>query len=442
MLWQLSSPHDLQEVNRPPQDTAASNNKYQIKCLKELKSTETHSVINCARFSPHQGNFIASGTDGGILRVWNLKEALQSSDSNAFSSANCGKNMQNDSFSISDLAWVGVQHLVTVSMSVAGSQSGGRCIMWDVASRSPLKVFDDKFKGFLQGCCVDPFGKYVAVQSTNRCSKFYEIRYSVSSKHTSQASSSSGTTAAPPTNSTSSPVQTRTMKNVVKLKTLTKGQNFIFRADNATMFTRRTNWSPDSLLCCMTAAALNTKDLQNVALLFLRDYFDEPICVLPVDEVVVGCAWSPVFYELREQKEPQLFPLKSVMCEGKSSEISYRQLLAVLTKKTVYIYDTHNKHPVAIIKNMHLSTLTDASFSADGMSLLVASHDGYASVIQFEEKEIGKALSVEELYTQEHLVRIGKENKMRFQKELSNVEDRLFPVRSKENNPNILNVRR
>ncbi len=45
--------------------------------------------------------------------------------------------------------------------------------------------------------------------------------------------------------------------------------------------------------------------------------------------------------------------------------------------------------PTAVIRNIHLTRLSDLSWSADGRVLIVASTDGYCSVITFADQELG-----------------------------------------------------
>ena len=45
--------------------------------------------------------------------------------------------------------------------------------------------------------------------------------------------------------------------------------------------------------------------------------------------------------------------------------------------------------PVALLCGLHFSTITDMAWSADGTHLMIASRDGYCTVVQFEEAELG-----------------------------------------------------
>ena len=45
-----------------------------------------------------------------------------------------------------------------------------------------------------------------------------------------------------------------------------------------------------------------------------------------------------------------------------------------------------------MIGNMHYATFSDLAWSADGRILIVASTDGYCSLVSFEEGELGEPL--------------------------------------------------
>ena len=67
----------------------------------------------------------------------------------------------------------------------------------------------------------------------------------------------------------------------------------------------------------------------------------------------------------------------------------YRMLFAVLTVSSVLVYDTQHPHPIARLGGLHLACINDASWTADGNTLIVCSSDGYISFIQFEAGSLG-----------------------------------------------------
>ena len=100
--------------------------------------------------------------------------------------------------------------------------------------------------------------------------------------------------------------------------------------------------------------------------------------------------------------------LRSIMISTCStSRLSYRMVFAVATKEAVYIYDTQQLTPFAVLANLHLLSLSDLAWSAsafdvqrmffmydicrspDGTQLVICSQDGYCSIVTFAENEIG-----------------------------------------------------
>ncbi|VDN27611.1 unnamed protein product [Gongylonema pulchrum] len=63
---------------------------------------------------------------------------------------------------------------------------------------------------------------------------------------------------------------------------------------------------------------------------------------------------------------------------------------AVLTKDSVSFFDSQSFRCFAYITNMHYDWLCDIAWTHDGRALLVASMEGYVSVIRFSEGALGE----------------------------------------------------
>lgn len=96
------------------------------------------------------------------------------------------------------------------------------------------------------------------------------------------------------------------------------------------------------------------------------------------DQFTVAVRFSPLLYKLRDSKTTPVIPLP------------YRMIFAVATKCSVYLYDTQQKLPFGLISNIHYTRLTDLAWSNDGNTLLVSSTDGYCSIVQFADGELGE----------------------------------------------------
>ncbi|RIB27516.1 WD40-repeat-containing domain protein [Gigaspora rosea] len=149
----------------------------------------------------------------------------------------------------------------------------------------------------------------------------------------------------------------------------------------------------------------------NTVYLFARNKLNKPIAFLPGHKkpsIVVKC--SHIFYKLRfPRKHPQ--PQIDATALQTTSEyfmtdsshndrspnntpslfdLPYRIIYAVATQDSVFIYDTEQYAPLVIATNLHFATFSDMSWSPDGNSLMLASHDGFCSVMTFREGELGE----------------------------------------------------
>ncbi|QRV98835.1 WD repeat-containing protein [Ceratobasidium sp. AG-Ba] len=70
---------------------------------------------------------------------------------------------------------------------------------------------------------------------------------------------------------------------------------------------------------------------------------------------------------------------------GSVFALPYRMLFAVATQDTVMIYDTQQAGPICMFSNLHYSSFTDMAWAPDGQSLMLASSDGYCSLVVFDD---------------------------------------------------------
>ncbi|BFZ63033.1 Chromatin assembly factor 1 subunit [Saitoella coloradoensis] len=118
-----------------------------------------------------------------------------------------------------------------------------------------------------------------------------------------------------------------------------------------------------------------------------------PVAHLPGQRkpaVAVRC--SPIYYKLRPLDDSALEDDKAdVVREGKPVfALPYRIIYAVATQDSVVIYDTQHPTPIAVASNLHYAGFTDLAWSGDGRWLVAVSGDGYASILVFEEGELGE----------------------------------------------------
>ncbi|GBP87538.1 Chromatin assembly factor 1 subunit B [Eumeta japonica] len=107
---------------------------------------------------------------------------------------------------------------------------------------------------------------------------------------------------------------------------------------------------------------------------------DRPACILPCGEASLAVRWSPICYKPRQEGPSPVFPL------------AHRLVLAVATRRSVLLYDTQQKTPIAFVNNVHYTRLTDLTWSPDGRILVASSTDGFCSIITFNEGELGEEM--------------------------------------------------
>ncbi len=194
---------------------------------------------------------------------------------------------------------------------------------------------------------------------------------------------------------------------------------------NCESFFRRLNWTVDGAFLITPAAlwhGMNSTDGEKKVssltsgsplfstYLFARHRFDEPYRVLTgLDKPSVVVRPNPVLFELppstlAELKENQCplnrkitvdrnGPMQTPFPATTPSSLPYRSVFAVLTLDSILIYDTHHTAPLSVLQGLHYSGLTDCCWSSDGLNLMVCSSDGYISIVNFADGELGKAYS-------------------------------------------------
>ena len=117
---------------------------------------------------------------------------------------------------------------------------------------------------------------------------------------------------------------------------------------------------------------------------FLFFLQNSPVAHFPLGQAMpsVGVRCNPILFELRKDKDGTISPKPLI-------KLPYRMILAILSTNAIMIYDTQHSHMVSIVRNQHCANLTDIAWSNDGATLFVTSSDGFCSVIEFAENELG-----------------------------------------------------
>ncbi|KAK3007256.1 hypothetical protein RJ639_016239 [Escallonia herrerae] len=110
-----------------------------------------------------------------------------------------------------------------------------------------------------------------------------------------------------------------------------------------------------------------------------------PALLLPgASKPVVAVCFCPVTFSLRGSTSSAFFKLP------------YCLIFAVATLNSLYIYDTESIQPIAIMAGLHYAAITDISWSPTGKCLALSSQDGYCTLVEFDDNELGSPISLSE----------------------------------------------
>ena len=388
-------------------------------------------TVNCVRFSPG-GDALASGGDAGEVIVWRPgdRKNPQTNQHGDPTSWRTSAVLRGHSDDVQDLAWA------PEGVGIVTGSVDNECIVWDTAkAKGALRL--QGHTHYVQGVSWDPHGEYIVSQSGDRTARVFASRgmgatHNMLSarwcKHVAcqKVLKSTEEIPDPKDGAGGSGGQQDTDTNAIKMS---EDQKFprapLFHDDTLQSFFRRPAWSPCGSFLAVPAGLFkehaNAKE-QHATYLYARDRFHRPALRLPGVAPAVSVRFSPVFYEPRELKGRPGTPVKDTETPVEASgsvvskegvepvmdetatetkvptfDLPFRTLFAVCTTDTVAVYDSGEEKPVALVGGLHYAAITDAAWSPCGRTLVVSSSDGYCSVLQFTESEIGVAIAPEKL---------------------------------------------
>lgn len=337
-----------------------TQNKGEVSKASYESSLAYHSSsVNILRFSP-SGEQLASGADGGELVLWKLHYA---------ENGNIWKVLKTLSFhrkDVLDLQW-SPDGAFLISGSVDNS-----CIIWD-ATKGVLHQILDAHLHYVQGVAWDPAGVYVASTSSDRTCRI----------HINKPQNSKG--------------KGQERINYVCQHVITKAETqnqcsaklHLFHDETLPSFFRRLQWSPDGSFLVVPAGVHKfaaDSSTSNTAYIFSRKDFSRPALQLPgATKPVVAVRFCPLIFALHTENSDALFKLP------------YRLVFAIATLNSLYIYDTESSTPLAIFAGIHYAAITDIAWSPDARFLAVSSQDGYCTLVEFENGELGSPATFSEI---------------------------------------------
>ena len=355
--------------------------------------------VNVVRFDPER-RVLGSGADDGKIILWRLKKGIPDTPAPAPGvggnlvgevSASEVWSMQNmlsgHAGDVYDISWA-----AGGSILVSGSVDN-KALVWDVTKSNPPHTTYSNHSHYVQGVTFDPHGEFFVTQSADQSCRVYTAK--------PNSGSIPLDTENPPAKFVLPTYEYSSMVKHIAHDAEPEGSGedetsgarrkryVMFRGEDAGSFFRRLDTSPDGALVVVpTGVYVNPgekKTRLNTTYVFARHSLDTPIYHLPsADEVSVAVRFCPLLYTLNESDEPPLV------------NVGYRMIFAVASTDSVTVYDTQSSTPLALITNLHCSSITDLAWSPSGTYLALSSNDCYVSLVKWEEGELGTPLPLDQ----------------------------------------------
>lgn len=231
-----------------------------------------------------------------------------------------------------------------------------KVVVWSGYTFEKLKTISNH-QSHVKGVTFDPANKYFATASDDRTVRIFRF---VSPTPTSTSHDS--------------------MNNFVLEQTITAP----FVNSPLTTYFRRCSWSPDGNH--IAAANAVNGPVSSVAIIN-RGTWDSEISFIGHEAPVEACAFAPRLYASQSYNKTtkQGLPMPTVTVIACAS-----------ADKSLSVWITNNARPIVIAQDIAGKSLSDLSWSPDGMCLFATALDGTIVAVCFEESEIGHPMPLEE----------------------------------------------
>lgn len=405
-----------------------------MRLVEYLATLAKHTqAVNVVRFDARGDTVATAGDDGSVL-VWTLSDTLVrefgAEDDAAVELWVLRLALRLPQAEIYDVAWLPCgQYILAGSMDnvvrIYSAQLGHMvCQMADHAH-------------YVQGVAWDPRGEYVATQSADRSVHVYTLRHSAS-----------GTTALPlatalharssradlpvplppalhvapamvplpapplPMNPPAlpmnpplhrrkpldllspllRPISVARPRSVLPLPAVrllgppaSVRSTLLYHNETLQLFFRRLAFLPDGSLLLTPSgvyqdgAAPSGSEPEHTVYIYTRAGLNRPPAarIPALRKPALAVLFSPVLYALRP----------NVLL---AFALPYRMVFAVATVDTLFIFDTQQAEPLALIGSLHYLTLTDLAWSLAGDTLVVGSTDGFCLAVLVQPDVLGE----------------------------------------------------
>ena len=319
-------------------------------------------AVNCVRWSP-DGNTLASAGDGGCVMLW-----VRSNTPPVFTSEGVEEDLEywqvqqmlrvQENEDLFDLCWSPDGRYLLVG----GSENAAHVFDLSVSGNNKLIKSLKEHRHYVQGVAWDPLDRWICTQSADRTLRLWAI-------------------------------QDKDIRNGVTRRSFVAVQRLnkldgdsCFEDESLVTFFRRPVFTPDGQTLLAPAGIYQE---EKVVLLLQRETqfasFDGCMTGHKKPPIAIRCC-------------PWMFKI-----EGK--EVS---IFAVGNRQAVLIYDSATCTPIASLGNLHYGMVTDLSWSCDGSTLVIASQDGFCTVVRFSAGELGEIMTVEEQIAHIHRQRAAQ----------------------------------
>ncbi|CAJ1937837.1 unnamed protein product [Sphenostylis stenocarpa] len=320
------------------------------------------SPVNVIRFSS-SGELLASGADGGELIIWTL-HCADTGQTWKFL-----KVLRSHLKDILDLQWS------TDATYIISGSVDNCCIIWDVDKGTSIQKLE-AHAHYVQGVAWDPLGKYISSLSSDRTCRIY-MNKPFKSKGIEKI------------HYVCQQIISKADQPLLKDSEETKCH--LFNDETMPSFFRRLAWSPDGSFLLVPAGSykINTaSESVNAAYIISRKDLSRPAIQLPcANKAVVAVRFCPIIFKLQGTQSLNSAGL---------FKLPYRIIFAVATLNSLYIYDTESTSPLAILAGLHYASITDITWSSDAHYLALSSQDGFCSLVEFENDELGSPYALSE----------------------------------------------
>lgn len=396
-LWRLEPDWDQLSSVTSPATTKSKKQRYlaaqaAARGVRFLDTLEGHAAaVSVVRFDPTDPHRLVSGADDGYAVLWRYDSAQGKWRLEA--------TLHEHNDMIMDVAWdADGRRLATVSVD-------NTVAVWDTtdSSRPRLMLSLREHTNYVQGVAWDPLGTYLCSMGADRLLRVYE--WSVDRKRVVR-SIAIGTISRGDHEQERAPQEDAdrcSANNEPKLigeeTPLAKDtesrripQQRLFESQGLLHFFRRLAWSPDgSFFVCPAGIVIETETETSGELgtctfrrrskgahIFARTNLMVPLLHLGGHkESVLGARFCPLrFVRRRGESELDAEPWRS--------RLPYRLVFAIYSAHGLYLYDTETPHPIGAALGLHYGAVTDVAWSPDASFILMASLDGFLSLVWFE----------------------------------------------------------